>query len=105
MADEPNLGELGRSIEAFRRDVRDDFGQISAQISNLLPREVYNSDRAALEARMAADARSTDARLSRIERENESNRSSARNAIFAAVGAFVASVASGILLVVLLKGH
>lgn len=93
MPDEPGLGELSRKIEDFRRDVRDDFAQISAQLERYVLREVYEAREAALHDR-----------LSRIEREQESNRSSARAAIYAAVGSVLASITAGIVLALVLKG-
>lgn len=93
MADEPGLGELARVLGDFRRDVRDDFAAISARLDTFVLREVYNADKAANEARMA-----------RMEREAESNRSAVRAAVYAALGSVVASIVAGIVLALIVKG-
>lgn len=93
MTNDPGLGELARKIEDFRRDVRDDFAQIGNQLAQFVLREVYLADKTALEAR-----------LSRMEREQEAQRSAVRAAIYAAVGSVLASIIAGVVLAVLLKG-
>lgn len=93
MSNEPTIGELGRKIEDFRRDVRDDFAAMSGQLQQYVLREVYDAREAALAER-----------LTRIERALEAQKSQARAAIYAAVGSVVASVMAGIILAVLFKG-
>lgn len=93
MADEPGLGELGRKIEDFRRDVRDDFAAMSQQLSQFVLREVYNTDKTAQEKR-----------IERIERELETQRNAARTALYAAIGSILATIVGGVFLAMLLKG-
>lgn len=93
MSDDPGMGELARKIEDFRRDVRDDFAQIGNQLAQFVLREVYLADKAALEARLA-----------RMEREQEASRSAVRNAVFGAIGSIVATIVVGIIMAVAVKG-
>ncbi|GAA2298241.1 hypothetical protein GCM10010402_66040 [Actinomadura luteofluorescens] len=86
MADEPGNGELARQIADFRRDVRDDFATVTSQLTQFVLREVYQSDKAALEARLA-----------RMERESEAARSAARNALYACLGTIVAAIVVAVL--------
>lgn len=86
MADEPGNGELARKIEDFRRDVRDDFQAITNQLTQFVLREVYTSDKRALEERLA-----------RMERESEAARSAARNALYACLGTIVAAIVVAVL--------
>jgi hypothetical protein len=86
MADEPGNGELARKIEDFRRDVRDDFQAITSQLNQFVLREVYASDKRALEERLA-----------RMERESEGARGAARSAIYACIATIVAAIAVAVL--------
>jgi hypothetical protein len=91
--DAPGIGELARKIEDFRRDVRDDFSQLTTRMDAFVLREVYLADKASLELR-----------LSRMEREQEASRGAVRAAIYAAVGSVIASISAGIVLALLLRG-
>lgn len=93
LPDEPGLGELARLLADFRRDVRDDFATISARLDTFVLREVYQADKAAGEARLA-----------RMEREQEAQRAAVRAAIYAAIGSVLASVVAGVILAMVLKG-
>lgn len=93
MPNEPTLGELSRILVDFRADVRDDFTAINSRLDTFVLREVYLADKAALEARLA-----------RMERENEAARNAARTALYACVGAIVSAITAGIFMAVLLKG-
>lgn len=93
MSDEPGIGELARSIDAFRRDTRDDLQQINIRLDQFVLREVYASDRASLELR-----------LGRMEREAEAQRSATRTAIYGALASIVASIVVGIVLALITKG-
>ena len=93
MSDEPGLGELSRKIEDFRRDVRDDFAQMSAQLNQFVLREVYLADKTALEARLA-----------RMERESENARNAARTAVFACIATIIGTIVAGVFMAVLVKG-
>jgi hypothetical protein len=93
VADEPGIGELGRKIEDFRRDVRDDFATMSQQLSQFVLREVYKTDKDANELRLA-----------RLEREQENARNAARTALWAAIGSILATIIGGVILATILKG-
>jgi hypothetical protein len=93
VADDPQLGELSRNLADFRRDVRDDFQGISGQLKEFVLREVYLADKTA-----------ADARIARLEKELEGQRSAARNAIYAAAGSVLASIVVGIVMAVVTKG-
>lgn len=93
MADDPQLGELSRSLQDFRRDTRDDFAQIASRLDQFVLREVYLSDKNALEARLA-----------RMEREQEGQRSASRAAVYGALASIVASVVAAIVMAVVVKG-
>ncbi len=93
MPDDPQLGELARSLADFRRDVRDDFAQIGTRLDQFVLREVYLADRAALEARLA-----------RMEREQEGQRSASRAAVYGALASIIASVVAAIVMAVVVKG-
>lgn len=93
MPDDPQLGELTRKIEDFRRDVRDDFQQISTQLAQYVLREVYLADKAA-----------TEARLARLEKEGEAQRSAVRNALLGAAASILASIIVAVVVAVLTKG-
>jgi hypothetical protein len=93
MADEPGNGELARQIADFRADVRDDFAQITTQLTQFVLREVYTADKKALEGRLA-----------RMERESEAARNAARTAIYACIGAIIAAIIAGVFVALLMKG-
>jgi hypothetical protein len=101
VADDPSLGELGRKIEDFRRDVRDDFSHISTRFDKVDERLERFVLKEVFEAYKAAQAE----RLGRLEREQETSRNAARAAIYAAVGSIVATVLAAILLSQVLRGH
>lgn len=93
MADDPQLGELARSLQDFRRDTRDDFAQIATRLDQFVLREVYTADRTALEARLA-----------RMEREQEASRSAVRNAVFGAISSIIATIIVAVVMAVAVKG-
>lgn len=82
------IGELARTIDAFRQGVREDLAALSARLDQVVLREVYASDRAAL-----------DARVLRLEDELRSARQATRQAFYAAIGS--AGVALLMLLITL----
>lgn len=55
MADEPTLGEVGRSLRDFRDDTRQDLADLGRRIDNKLSQDVYNSDQAGLRTWVAAE--------------------------------------------------
>jgi UDP-N-acetylmuramate-alanine ligase len=68
MPDEPTLGELWRVIESLRRDIRDDFAQISGRLDRLVPLDVYRADQRAAELRTATVEQRVTAMEQRAER-------------------------------------
>lgn len=44
---------IGREIRQLREDIRDDLGEIKAQLSQLLPREVYTAHHEAIKTRVS----------------------------------------------------
>jgi hypothetical protein len=93
VSDEPGIGELARTIDAFRRDTRDDLQQINTRLDQFVLREVYASDKAA-----------QDEWRKRAEREAEGQKSAVRMAIYGALGSVVASVVVGVVLALITKG-
>jgi hypothetical protein len=91
--DEVSLGEITRKIEDFRRDVRDDFAQISQQLTQFVLREVYLSDE-----------RTRTTRFEAIEAELK--RSSANRVLMAtlAITAFLGPVVVGIIVFLVTRG-
>jgi len=63
MTDEPTNGELGRLIEGVRRDMREGQSAIQTTLMQLVPRELYERDRADITGRIAGveSAREADA--------------------------------------------
>ena len=52
MADDITNAELARRLDEMRRDVREDLADISRRQDTLVPREVYQSDKTGLDARI-----------------------------------------------------
>jgi hypothetical protein len=111
----PGIGELGRKIEDFRRDVRDDFAALIARLDQLVPREVYNVERDATSARIkrleddhaAARTRAEeDARAARELAASEASETKRANRAtkITSVAAVVASVAAALVSGWLSKG-
>lgn len=106
MADEsgqgaPGLGELGRKIEDFRRDVRDDFSQTSSRFDKIDER----LERFVLKEVFEAYKTAQGERLARMEREQEAARNAARGAVYAAIGSVIATVLAAIILSQVLRGR
>lgn len=93
MADDPQLGEINRKLDDFRRDVRDDFQTINVQLAQYVLREVYIAERTALAER-----------VSRLEAVREADRQTVRNAVLAAIGSVAASIIVGVVMAILTKG-
>src|SRR5581483_6472607 len=86
-------------MEAFRRDVRDDFQQLVIRLDQLVPREVYSADRATWELRIERLERQAedDRKAAEEDRKTaraaeEANRQSIKNARYTVVTTVVAGV-------------
>ena len=96
VADEPTLGELGRTIDRLRLDIRDDLAGLSGRLDRLVPLDVYAADHRATEQRMAVVERKADALAQKLDQEVEKlhQRTEQRGqkilAIVAAVAAIIA---------------
>jgi hypothetical protein len=86
VANEPGLGELGRQIESFRREVRDDLQSITQRLDTFVLREVYASD----------EQRRTE-KFKAIEEELARNRANRFLMATLAVTAFIAPMVVGII--------
>ncbi len=93
MGEEPSNGELARAIERnhteFREDILDlkaalaaNAQAMAAQMERFVLREVYDTQRQALEARVRA-----------LEAQADANRAHARTAVYTAIAAVVGAIA------------
>jgi hypothetical protein len=98
-ADEPTLGELGRQIEAVRRDVRedlesvkrdvrDDLAEFRAALGQLVLREVYSADKTALGERIAR----LEQEVKDVQRDRGEDRKASRTAMYSAAGALAVAL-------------
>jgi hypothetical protein len=91
-------GELSRALEQFRRDmredqevfrreIREDFAEFRGSLAQLVPREVYQSERAALVERVVRVE--TEVAALRAERaaDHKAVQSARRQQVYAFVGA------------------
>lgn len=53
MAGEVTNAELGRRLDEMRSDIHEDLRELKQQVDKLVPREVYDAQRSAMEARIA----------------------------------------------------
>lgn len=91
MADESM--SLSEFLRSFRDDVKDEFSEINAKLNAFVLREVYLADKAANEAR-----------LSRLESDNEQNKKDKKtknNLAIAAIYGGIGTLVGGIILAVL----
>lgn len=77
MADEPSLGEIGRSLERLRHDLVEDITGIRQDIGRLVHLDVYTAHRLADQERMA--------RLEQQAQQDQERRASDRRLIFASL--------------------
>jgi hypothetical protein len=90
---EPSLGEITRTLEDFRRDVREDFAHVTQQLNQFVLREVYT-----------ADERSRVQRFEAIEAELK--RTSSNRVLMGtlAITAFLGPIVTGIIVFVVVQG-
>lgn len=105
MPDDLSLGELARRLDEARRDIRDDIAEmrtqhdrdlqvIAARLDLFVTRDRYEAERIAMLDRVG-----------RVEKDIEQIRANVRWALSIALTSFIAPVAVGVMLWLLLKGR
>ena len=99
------LRELKNLLERNHADNREDILDLKAQLARDVAHIIGQLDRYVLREVYAADKAALEARLARMEREQEASRNAARAAVYAAAGSIVATVLAAIILSQVLRGR
>lgn len=82
------MGELARTVEAIRTNVREDLMEFGRRLDQLVLREVYLADQRAVQAEIAR--LQEDIRTARAEREQD--RRAIRTSVYGAIGSVIVAI-------------
>ena len=81
---EPSLGELGRLIQSVKGDLREDIQQIHARLDQMVSRDVYAAEKAAM-AKEISDLKESVKAINQGRKEDADRVTQTRRYLFASV--------------------